>query len=246
VRWLEDLVSFAQECLDDREREALYLRGVSEDQIERYRIGYLDRELPDADYPQRFTDWWEKHRSQLDDSLVLPLTTPLGMVGGFQLRHVQQSRRGYMDYLSIKDEACLFGLAQAMPAVWASESIWLVEGAFDLFPVERHLPNTVATLHAGINGTLWRVLRRLVKQISLAYDGDSAGREASWGIAKGDKAKGFDVKVIKLPRVPIRGTLKSTKDPNELWEAWGDQRLGVFLTQHLDLFQQETLTNARS
>jgi DNA primase len=190
-------------------------------------------------------DWWDKHQDQLDDSLVLPLTTPLGQIGGLQFRHVQQSRKGYTDFMAVKDEACLFGLSQAMPSVWEYGAILLVEGAFDFFPVQRHIPFATATLHAGISNAFWRVLRRVASQIYLAYDADKTGWDQSKKISEHERAQAFDVKIIRLPRVPIKGTLKYTKDPSELWETWGDSRLGVFLTQQLAVHQQETLSNAR-
>lgn len=242
MRWLEDLVAFSHDFLGDRERESLYQRGVSDTQVDAYSLGYLDGELPDGDYPQRFTVWWDKNRGQLDDTFVLPLTTATGQVGGLQFRHVQQARRGYTDYLSVKDEACLFGLAQAMPAVWETGKISLVEGVFDHFPVQRHLPYTVATLHAGISNSFWRVLRRVASEIYLIYDADKTGWEQALKIVRSPKAADFKTQIVRLPRVPIRGSLKTTKDPGELWEAWGDQRLGVFLSQQVN---PQEIQNAR-
>lgn len=243
MKWLETLTSQAVEDLGDRERESLYLRGVSDEQIDLYRLGYVDGHLPDADYPEDFLTWWADNLWQLEDSFLIPLTNTLGHVLGFQFRHVEVGRKGYMDYLASKEEAVLFGLHQAMKSVWASGSITFVEGAFDLFPIQRHLPNVVSTLHAGISISTWRLLRRLVDQVYLGWDSDKPGRDAAYKTVKDDKAASFKFQILKFPRVQFRGNL--TKDPNELWCAWGDAQLGVFLEQQLNPFQLDILKNAR-
>lgn len=230
VQWLDDFVAFTQDCLGGREREALYTRGVTDEQIDLYQLGYIDAHLPEGKYPQDFLEWWTNHNWQLDDCFVLPLTTTLGHTLGIQVRHVDRARKGYLDYYASDEEAALFGLGQAMPAVWETGDIWLVEGGFDVFPLQRHLSNVTATLHAGIGNDFWRVLKRVASRVYLAYDSDGAGRKASYDIVRGDHAKDFDFKIVKFPNVPYKGG-KMTTDPSELWDVWGDKRLGVFLSQ---------------
>lgn len=236
MTWLEDLTQFAHEQMNDRPMETLWGRGVSEGQIENYRLGYLDRYLPDADYPPGFLEWWEKQPR--DDVFVFPLTNTLGQVRGLQLRHVDSARKGYTDYLSTKEEPVYFGLSQAMPGIWESGIVCLVEGAFDLFPIQRHLPFTVSTLHAGLPTPLWRVFRRLVRKIILAYDMDAGGWDAVRQITQ--KYREYvDVTALRLPSVAYKSKGRSVKDPGELWEVWGDDKLGVFLRKQLDPYHLE-------
>jgi hypothetical protein len=96
VDWLESLVTHAATRLDERVREAFSSRGVTDEQISVYQMGYLDRELPTLDYPQEFLDW-SHHGEKLDDVLVLPLTNTLGVIRGVQFRHVDRDRTGYME-----------------------------------------------------------------------------------------------------------------------------------------------------
>lgn len=226
MKWLDDFVSFAQECVGPSEREALHSRGASLTQIQDYRLGFLE-DLPCVDVPEGFTQWWRKHA--LADVLVLPLTNTLGQVKGIQCRSIHEGKKGYVDFFASQEETALFGLAQAMPSIWDSGKIFLVEGAFDLFPVQRHIPHVVATLHAGISGNLWKLLRRLVSEVYLGWDSDPTGWRVSADILKSERAKAFSFKWVRYPNVPFQG--KSTKDPSELWEAWGDARLGVFLRE---------------
>lgn len=238
MEWLEQLVLFGQDQLRDTDREALWTRGASDEQITLFRLGAIHGKLPDLPFPKDFLEWsWEGRR--LDDVFLLPLTNALGQVKGLQFRHIERARAGYSDYIPFEDEPVLFGLAQAMPHVWETESIWLVEGGFDLFPIHRVYPEVVATLTARVTSQFARFLRRLVKEIWLAYDMDATGREAG---ARTVKAHGrdFEIHDVLLPR-PMRLDGKGkVKDPSELWETWGDERFGVCLRRVKDPFHQET------
>lgn len=230
--WLETLVAWAHTQLGDREREALWMRGVSDEQIELFRLGYLDGELPELDQGDVFIEKY--HRSHwLRDVFVLPLTNTLGQVKGVQLRHVDRAKKGYSDFSPFEDEPVLFGLAQAMPHVWESQSIWLVEGAFDLFPIQRFCPNVVPTLTNRLTEPVARLLRRLVDEIWLAWDMDSEGRKATWRAVK-EYDQDFQIHDVKLPRPLLLDGKRRAKDPSELWEVWGDARLGPYLQRQLD------------
>lgn len=230
--WLDTLVEFAQSNLGNREREALWTRGVSDEQIDQYAIGYLNVELPQSDVTKDFLEWCWKGR-RLDDVFVFPLTNTLGQVKGFQFRHVERERTGYMDYIPYEDELALFGLSQAMPHVWGSQSVFTVEGVYDLFPVQRVRPDVIATLTARISQQLVRVLRRLVDDVWLGYDMDDTGRKGCADFVKYQGQK-FRTNVVAWPRVPKLDGKGLAKDPNEVWETWGDRRFGVFIKQLRD------------
>ena len=230
--WLDTFVEFAHGQLGDREREALWMRGVSDEQIKVFQLGYLDRKLPDVEGGDAFrakyreTPWW------LRDAFVLPLTNTLGQVKGIQLRHVEQSQKGYSDFAFHEDEPVLFGLAQAMPYVWETNSIWVVEGAFDVFPIQRVYPNVMATLTNRITDHVARMLRRLVDELWLAYDMDSKGREAVFRVYQ-QHGRDFKIHDVRFPRPSTLDGRGRVKDPAELWEVWGDDRLRPFLQRQL-------------
>ena len=216
------------------------MRGVSDEQIGQYQIGYLNKRLPPLDYPKGFLDW-SHHGERLDDVFMLPLTNTLGDKRAAQFRHVEREQTGYRDYFIDKEEPVLFGLSQAMPAVWETETAFVVEGAFDVFPIQRVMPQTFATITARVTEQLVRLLRRIVRKVWLGYDMDDAGRRAcSWFVHQhGDE---FETRVVDYPRVRMIGG-KVSKDPSDLWEAWGDEKLGAFLRRERDPFATEEMTN---
>jgi DNA primase len=225
--WIDDFVGFAQGQLDDRVREALWARGVSDEQIQSFQLGYVDRSLPDLPFSTDFREW-SGSGSKLEDSYVLPLTNPLGQILGLQFRSVERGTSGYMDYFLTRAEPVLFGLGQAMPFIWREETALVVEGGFDLFPVQRVLPYAFSTLTSKVGETVLRMLRRLVRQVYLFYDADSAGRSASRDFVKEtgpEFARSLDYPhpMVTLPNG------KAVKDPADLWEAWGDEQLAPYL-----------------
>lgn len=225
MSWLDILVEFAHSQVDDRVREALWERGVSNAQIELYRLGYLNKGLPEG-LSEGFIEW-SSRGSKLVDVFVLPLTTATGIIAGLQFRAVERTRKGYMDYLVDHTQSVLFGLAQAMPAVWETDTIWLVEGGFDLFPIQRVFPNTVSTLTARVPESLLRLMKRMVKRVNLVYDRDATGRRGGEKFIRFHGANFEKVNDLLLPMVKNEKN-ELVKDPGELWEVWGDEKFNSY------------------
>lgn len=225
MTWLEQLVQHAQENLSgDRELEALWSRGVSDEQVQEFQLGYLENGFPKLDYPKEFSAWFSFNKSRLVDILVIPLTNSLGQIRGLQFRSICRDVKGYLDYIPLNDEPIFFGLGQAMPHIWKSDTICLVEGVFDHLPVQRIFPNTVPTLTSSVSTTFFRFLKRNVKNIWFLYDMDHAGIKGVLEFLSNYKTE-FDS--ILHPQIPRVKTLsgKYCKDPGELWESLGDSKL---------------------
>jgi len=230
VTWADDLARFAADRLSERERKALLTRGVSDAQIETYQIGHLNRVLPGG-LPSHFLEW-SKFGDKLDDVFVFPLTTTLGEVRGFEFRHVVKERTGYTDFLLDRREPCLFGLAQAIEAMWESRSVWLVEGPFDLPPIQRAAPFVVSTMTAFTNKATVRLLRRLVQRVWVGYDMDGPGRKGC-EIFRSKNKRDFEVYIVEYPKV-LKANGERVKDPGELWEEWGDRQIIPFIRSAIE------------
>lgn len=227
MTWLDDFAVYAAAGLNAQHRETLYGRGVSDEQMATFQIGYIDRHLPPLGGAEEFFQWSHQGK-KLDDMFVFPLTTPSGVIGGFQFRHVNREKKGYTDFFAVRDEPCLFGLAQAVPHLWATESAWLVEGVFDLFPIQRHIGAVFPTMTAKVGPPIVRLLRRLVRRVWLGYDMDPPGRRAASEFAR-EHGREFDVCVVSYPKLHKVGSQEWIKDPGDLWEIWGDPKVGDFV-----------------
>ncbi len=232
MTWLDDFARLSSERLDDRLVESLNARGVSDEQIQQFGIGYSTKELPPVEYPEHFLQW--SHQGEkLDNVYCFPLTNPLGEIRGFQFRPVNRDVRGYQDYILDLGEPVLFGLGQAMPFIWANESVTLVEGVFDLFPIQRYDPTVMATLSAHVIESLFWTLRRMCRQVVLGWDNDATGRKNTHHFIK-THPKDFQIVDLggRYPRLPLPGG-KVTKDPGDLWEARGDVWMRDFVREHV-------------
>jgi hypothetical protein len=229
VTWLDDFVSVAHDALDERTSEALWSRGASDEQIEMLQIGYVNGKLPEGvPFPDSFLKWCFGGE-KLVDSFVFPLTNTMGDIRGVQFRSVERDQRGYKDYFLNRAEPIFFGLSQAMSAVWDNEAVLLVEGTFDYMPVQRVVPYTIPILNAKVPDLLLRTLRRIVRRVYLFYDADPAGRRGQSKFSLGDEVRDQEVRQIEYPTPPVIRDGKPVKDPGELWESWGDDRLSAFL-----------------
>jgi DNA primase len=225
--WADELVSFSRNNLDERVLEALWTRGVSSQQIDLFQIGYIDKKLPDIQIPSGFMKQFNQGEN-LEDSYVLPLTNTSGEILGLQFRPVDRSIKKYSDFFLTESEPVLFGLGQSMPYIWDTGSACVVEGGFDLFPVQRVLPFSFSTITSKVREDLLRWLVRLVRKLYLFYDADSSGIQASKDFLNEHGSKVELVRVLEYPRgVTLNG--KPVKDPADLWEAWGDDKLGPYL-----------------
>lgn len=230
--FLADLATRAHAQMPRRVHEALWARGVNDQQIDLFKIGWLSGQLPsELKVPDEFKTWWGGHQWRLVNTYVLPLTNSLGEIQGLQFRDVDEKRGGYLDYFGSKEEAVFFGLSQAIPSMWATEEVWLVEGSFDLCPLQRHLTNIVSTLRAGVSLPMWRLMRRMVRTIHLAYDMDSTGMKVAHDIVR-KMGRHFSIKIVKFPPIPLESKGRLAKDPNEFWSVWGDARMGTFIRDY--------------
>ncbi|MCK5460813.1 DNA primase [Candidatus Gracilibacteria bacterium] len=74
----------------------------------------------------------------------------------------------------------LFGLHKARKEIKEKDFVILVEGNFDvIFAHENELRNTVATCGTSLTEDHLRILKRLTKNIYLAFDSDLAGKKAT-------------------------------------------------------------------
>lgn len=226
--WLDEMVGLCRDSMGPDAREDLWLRGVSDTQIDLYRIGYVGHGLPSGpEYPEDFLSWWVRHKERVVESFVFPLTNWLGETRGVQLRPVSRDRKNYMDFFLDRKEPVMFGLREAAQSVWDCGEVVIVEGTFDLLPVQRQVPNIISTLTAKVTPQLARSLTRFVSRVHMFYDDDKAGRDGTENYIK-FYGSAVDTNVWQYPSGVVLSDGKRAKDPGDLWEALGDSKLAVY------------------
>ena len=183
--WLQRIVDDAHQRLLDAPpahpaHQYLARRGVTPDDIRTYKIGHFGDGFQIVQCSAQFWPWYQKYGW---DRLVVPMTNPFGHAIGLQVRHLGD--KGYENFtLKPADlyPPC-FGLHVALPAMYESERVVLVEGVFDYFAAVKVAPDTLAALTANVSRVVRRMIARYCVLAIGLLDMDKAGRRGSYRLA---------------------------------------------------------------
>jgi len=152
-----------------------------------------------------FLGWATKHWP-VWGGLVFPLKDPMGSVTGFQVRllpdQLEAGQNAYSDFQVSRAHPRAFGMHEALPAVWLSQRVVLVEGVFDYFGVRAAgAPDVIANLTANVAGPMRRFLGRYAKLVVALLDTDLPGRAAAFKLQQMGTFEGF---VVSAPVYPAK------------------------------------------
>lgn len=193
--WLAAIVTNAQADLPGSPAvEYLTQRGVSLALAQQYGVGYADP----ARAVEAATEAWVRWaRRYWTGRLVFPLYDTLGRPIGMQTRLLEE-KAYHIFYAHPSDlHPYVFGLPQALPSIWATGYVVLVEGVFDALAVAPHAPCVVATLRAKPTRTLSLFLRRYARSVIALLDMDEPGREGGLAVLNGQQ--GYTVSLPSYP-----------------------------------------------
>lgn len=224
VTWLEE--ELAEFRLTDEGEGYLLGRGAKEQTIKELECLVwqpLATPSPDPVFQKRYGVRGES----LTGCLVFPQRSPKGTLLGVEVRSMYEKWVGKYQLPAAAWNPIWIGMQRAMPRVWAGGDVWVVEGAFDLFPLEWGVPETDAILASGRARLSWshvEYLRRYCKGwVYMVYDNDEAGQQGMHGWT--DKAGKWRQGALKsLERVKLRCmpiVYRGGKDPGEIWDAHG-------------------------
>lgn len=94
----------------------------------------------------------------------------------------------------------LYGLNRAKKRCRESDTVFIVEGYFDLLALHQHgIENTVATLGTGLTKEHIRLLKGFVSKFYLVYDSDDSGIKAAQRVIEIFRAEEVDARIVVLP-----------------------------------------------
>lgn len=218
--FLNDIVDEGQDQIKSSDKALSYLndRGVTSQQIDAFSIGYIpsdtsftiENDSYDASkFKSRFSGI-----AGLKGKLVLPVRDPVGNIVGIHLRSPSHEKKDYMKYYLWRSKATarFFGIKQALPRIWETETVYLCEGLFDLFPLQRIHPNTVCTLTAKLSSRQLKFLKRFTREIYIVFDQDEQGDKFYESFTQYHSHE-FE----KIGRLEYKG-----KDISECWSMLGE------------------------
>ncbi|HLH45667.1 MAG TPA: DNA primase [Acidimicrobiales bacterium] len=211
-------------------RDYLARRGVTGEEIERWRLGYaparrsvvagagidpkLARELGLA----------TAGREPLAGRVVFPIDDAAGGLVGLAGRALDGGGPKYLNSpetpLYAKRQV-LYGLGAARRAVVAADTVVVCEGYLDVIAMHRAgITNAVATCGVALTAEHMRVLSRFARRIVVAFDGDAAGQGAVRELHRHERAGRSAIAVAELP---------AGEDPASLVESGRAEELAAAL-----------------
>lgn len=216
--WLEPLLETLE--LSEESRGYLLARGATSSQILSW--GCFTWECPSDPCPDEgFRKSYGSHGEKIEDRLIIPLFTPRGQFVGWDSRATGlEKRTGRYRIGDCPWEPVFLGIQDALPKLWEGSDVYIVEGAFDVFALQRARPEA-AVLGSGpaaLNYLQLAFLRRFSRgRIWMAYDNDSAGKKGAEKAMKDLKYRRKDVQVLRYG--------EAGDDPGKIWSDGGEQKL---------------------
>jgi DNA primase len=220
-----------------RAREYLLGRGLAEEMLREFRVGYApsawdqvqlasrragytNREIYDAGLAQR-----SKQNGQLYDRfrarITFPLTDIRGHVLGFGARAMSDGRGP--KYLNTSDNDVyhkglhLYGADLARAHAAKAGAVILCEGYTDVIALHQAgMRNAVGLMGTALTGEQVGELSRMAQTVLLALDADSAGQEAMLRASGLAAKRNLELRVVPLP---------AGADPADLIQREGAQAI---------------------
>lgn len=236
-------------------RRYLAQRGVDEEILERFQIGFAPPRwdgliqhlrrarfsLPIAEQAglvvRRQTA--EGHYDRFRGRIVFPIADPSGHILGFGGRSIGDEEPKYLNSAEspiYRKSRVLFGLPLALDAARRAGRIVVVEGYFDAVALHRAgLREVVAPCGTALSAEHAKRLHRYASDVVLLFDGDEAGQRAAERVLPILLAEGLRVRAAVLP---------GGDDPDELLQHKGAGALRAAIdsaTPLLDMLIEQAL-----
>ena len=194
-------------------------RGFRKEIIERFRLGYnpeQNEQFYNAAIKKGYqTDILEragliKNRNGIFHDVyrgrvIFPIQSMTGRILGFGARILKSNDRApkYINTpeneIYIKHKV-LYGMFQARQAIAKQDECFLVEGYTDVISMHQGgVENVVASSGTSLTEDQLRLIGQLTKNLTILYDGDSAGIKAALRGLDMALSQSFNVKLVLLP-----------------------------------------------
>ena len=161
--------------------------------------------------------------------LSMPFFSPRGVTIGVQFRNTDTKWISRFLLDSASWNPVWIGANRATPKIWKGAGVWIVEGAYDYFPLEWAVPEQDAVLGAATAKLSWsqiEYLRRLNPPfVNLVFDNDEAGRHGVRGYTdkRGKRVWGAlrDLEYVGVRCQDYVYGKSGDKDPGVIWDRGG-------------------------
>jgi DNA primase len=218
---LDRAATFYERCLWESEagafaRDYLASRGLEEKICREFRLGLAPggAALTRGAVEQGFTRdevaaaglTNRRGNDYFSRRLLFPLADARGRARGFQARRLHDDDPLRAKYVNspegdlFRKGDLLYGLDLARASIAKADHAVIVEGNPDVIALRQaRFEPVVAAMGTALTEAQLRELSRLTKRVSLCFDADAAGQEATLRGMELAAAQGFDIRVVSLP-----------------------------------------------
>jgi len=202
-------------------RTYLRERGIRDDIVEKFQLGYcideretMSKTAVNAGFKPYFLDKIGVSKLRDDGSLVdkvrgriiFPIHAIAGKVIGFGARVLKTDNKEIAKYLNSPESEIyhksqtLYGIFFGKNAIVKQDKCFLVEGYMDVIAMfQAGIENVVASSGTSLTLDQIRMIRRFTKNVTIIYDGDSAGIKAAFRGIPMVLEEGLNVRILLLP-----------------------------------------------
>ena len=224
-------------------REYLHRRGLTDEEIAHYRLGYAPEGWDTLLRTAAARSWREETVAEaglasrkesggfLDrfrDRVMFPIEDRQGQVVAFagRLLNDEIEAAKYINSAEtpiFKKGQLLYGIARSREAIRDRESVILLEGYMDWLALHRlGLGNALAGMGTALTDDQARLIRRMTRRVFLLYDGDEAGRKAMFRATE----------LLLRQGLEVRGAVLSAgEDPDSFIQSNGTQAMRNLLDE---------------
>lgn len=185
-----------------------------------YEAGLLSRNEENFSYYDRFRN-----------RIMFPLKNAQGRIVGYSGRTYTNQEPKYLNSPEtpiFQKRRLLYNLDKARKSIRQNDEIVLLEGFMDVIKSDyAGLKQVVASMGTQLSQEHMMFLKKLTNNITLMFDGDYAGREATLKTGQALLQQGLNVYVIQLP---------SGMDPDEYIGKYGNEAFLNFVAKDKKAF----------
>lgn len=195
-----------------------YERGFSDSIIKKFHLGYsldnsnmLFKEAVSKGYNKNYLydtglcidDNKGGGYDRFKGRVMFPVLNIAGKVIAFSGRTLKNDHAKYVnspESIIYKKSNELFGLYQAKQAIVKNDKCFLVEGNADVVSMHQAgFENTIASLGTALTINQVRLIHRFTENVTILYDGDSAGIKAALRAINLLLPEGLNIRILLLP-----------------------------------------------
>ena len=171
----------------------------------------------------------EKNIDRFKGRVMFPILSMSGRVLGFGGRILKSSKNtakyiNSPESLVYHKSKVLYGIFHAKQSIVKEDNCFLVEGYTDVIKLyQKGIKNVVASSGTALTENQIRLINRLTKNITVLFDGDSAGSQATLRGIDMILEQGMNVKICNLPEGEDPDSFANNKQIDELISFFKEQ-----------------------